>query len=309
MRGDRPKGHCLVGGNAAVYCPTLVLIAGRSPGRTFPGVGARTPAGGTCPGGCGDLERRYNGRRSSLHHVWHIAASGPVPSFSASLCVPKGSPCPVRHHPGWSVCGRGRTPARGWCACRTPAAGHRRSASGPMTLDPRWRSGRSNWPGRERRFAEPAATSVHQVVPFVAAAIRAQIRPPWFMFGHSMGGLGGFAGRTGTTVLLHTVPLSTIELRMSCRVFSRGIEHAVLQYVVDVARRGGGGPARGRVPRHRPQRTRRGLLPRGRLRRRVRGGRRVTRYGLPLTPRPMVRPAWIVLNSIVLNSEEGNVHV
>jgi len=44
-------------------------------------------------------------------------------------------------------------------------------------------------PGRERRFAEPAATSIDEVVEPLADAITAQVRPPWVLFGHSMGGL------------------------------------------------------------------------------------------------------------------------
>lgn len=105
--------------------------------------------------------------------------------------------------PPWLVCSRSRPHARARLVC-LPYAGGGASAFRQWAddLGPEVEVWAVQLPGRERRFAEPAATSVHQVAPFVAAAIRAQIRPPWFMFGHSMGGLVGWE----TATRLRAVP-------------------------------------------------------------------------------------------------------
>ncbi|MFI6099348.1 thioesterase II family protein [Lentzea sp. NPDC051213] len=47
-------------------------------------------------------------------------------------------------------------------------------------------------PGRERRFAEPAATEPAEIAAPLAEAIREEIRGPFVLFGHSMGGLIAF---------------------------------------------------------------------------------------------------------------------
>lgn len=44
-------------------------------------------------------------------------------------------------------------------------------------------------PGRERRFAEPAHTSMARIAPAVGAAVAGGIAPPYALFGHSMGAL------------------------------------------------------------------------------------------------------------------------
>ncbi|SEQ79931.1 Surfactin synthase thioesterase subunit [Lentzea xinjiangensis] len=57
-------------------------------------------------------------------------------------------------------------------------------------------------PGRERRFAEPAATEAARIAQPLAEAIRAEVGPPLVLFGHSMGGLLAFdvARRLGDAV-------------------------------------------------------------------------------------------------------------
>ncbi|WP_176946720.1 thioesterase II family protein [Lentzea fradiae] len=47
-------------------------------------------------------------------------------------------------------------------------------------------------PGRERRFAEPALTDPALIGAPLAAAVRAEVRAPLALFGHSMGGLIAF---------------------------------------------------------------------------------------------------------------------
>jgi medium-chain acyl-[acyl-carrier-protein] hydrolase len=44
-------------------------------------------------------------------------------------------------------------------------------------------------PGHEDRFREPALTSMSEIVPRLAAAILDQVRTPFALFGHSLGGL------------------------------------------------------------------------------------------------------------------------
>lgn len=93
-------------------------------------------------------------------------------------------------NPPWLVCLRQRTHARVRLVC-LPYAGGGASAFSPWAddLGSEVEVWAAQLPGRERRFAEPAATSVHQVVPFLTAAINGRIEPPWFLFGHSMGAL------------------------------------------------------------------------------------------------------------------------
>lgn len=44
-------------------------------------------------------------------------------------------------------------------------------------------------PGREQRFAEPAVAAMDPVAGPLAAAVEASVRPPFVLFGHSMGAL------------------------------------------------------------------------------------------------------------------------
>jgi surfactin synthase thioesterase subunit len=47
-------------------------------------------------------------------------------------------------------------------------------------------------PGRERRFVEPALTSVKELASLLVAALRPALDPPFAIFGHSLGALIGF---------------------------------------------------------------------------------------------------------------------
>ncbi|MEV0804950.1 alpha/beta fold hydrolase [Micromonospora sp. NPDC050200] len=47
-------------------------------------------------------------------------------------------------------------------------------------------------PGRERRLAEPPLTTMAELAPPLLDAVTARVRPPFAIFGHSMGGLIGY---------------------------------------------------------------------------------------------------------------------
>jgi surfactin synthase thioesterase subunit len=92
-----------------------------------------------------------------------------------------------------------------WLACPQPAgatlrlvyfphAGGAPSAVRPLAewLGPDAELWVAYLPGRERRFAEPAVTSLADLVPHLGAAVAAQVAPPFALLGHSMGALVAF---------------------------------------------------------------------------------------------------------------------
>ena len=52
-------------------------------------------------------------------------------------------------------------------------------------------------PGRENRLREPAYTAVGPLVEAAATALRPLLRPPFALFGHSLGALVAFELRVG----------------------------------------------------------------------------------------------------------------
>lgn len=75
-----------------------------------------------------------------------------------------------------------------------PHAGGAPSGAAPLAgpLHPDAELWVAQLPGRERRFTEPAATRLVDLVAPLGAAVTRQVAPPFVLFGHSMGALLAF---------------------------------------------------------------------------------------------------------------------
>ncbi|MCG5216570.1 alpha/beta fold hydrolase [Streptosporangium soli] len=96
-------------------------------------------------------------------------------------------------HGGWLSCPRASPEATSRLVV-IPHAGGAPAVLRPFAelLRPEIETWFAHLPGRESRFAEPAWTSLPDIVAEVCAAITAAIAPPYALFGHSMGGLIAF---------------------------------------------------------------------------------------------------------------------
>lgn len=90
----------------------------------------------------------------------------------------------------WLCCAERRSQAELRLVC-VPAAGAGPSAYRPWArhVGPSVEIWCAELPGRERRFNEPAATSMAEIAELLADAIATRLRPPVALFGHSMGAL------------------------------------------------------------------------------------------------------------------------